>query len=156
MKLDKIEHYSTTWSHSFVKQRGQSYEYSVYLVVENAMIPLASESGMKENADLDADYIILASIDSSSDDESDENDVFNVSCHGNNFKRMKEEPNQCDEFTIKRRKLHTQLDLMNSILMSITFGGNMTSSDAVSSVSNLKRPDSRKTQNKRLARKAKI
>ena len=72
----------------------------------------------------DEEYTFLASIHSSDDErESDEeNDAFNESCHGNDFKRMLEESNFCPDFAIKRRKLHTQLDLMNSSLMSMGFG----------------------------------
>lgn len=126
------------------------------------MVQLASKSVISEHENLDADYMFLASGDSSSDDESqnDENDAFNVSCHGNHFKRMKEEPKQCGEFTIKRRKLHTQLDMMNSVLRSMSFGENenVASSDEPSfgSVSSGKRTvAARKITKKRLARKAK-
>lgn len=94
------------------------------------MFPLADDSVMKKQKELDADYLIIASIESSSsddEDESDESDVFSVSCHGSHFKQMKEEPNQCDEFTVKRRKLHTHLNLLNSDLMSMTFGARRTS-----------------------------
>ena len=123
------------------------------------MMPLASETVVKEQVDLEADFIILASIDSASDDESlsDENDILNVSCHGNHFKRLKEEPKHCDEFAIKRRKLHTQMDLMNSILMSMSFNGNITSPDErpTGSVSFNKRHVTRKMTSKRIGRKAK-
>ena len=123
------------------------------------MTPLANETALKEEVDLEADFIVLASMDSVSDDESlsDENDVFSVSCHGNHFKRLKEEPKRCDEFAIKRRKLHTQMDLMNSILMSMSFSGNLTSSDErpTGSVSFNKRLVTRKMPTKRITRKAK-
>ena len=122
----------------------------------NAMVQLEGELVKNQNLELDKDYLVLASIDSSSDDDGqcDENDVFNTSCHGSHFKRMKEEPTQCDEYAIKRRKLHTQLDLMNSILMSMSFGGNVTSSDELfsdGSASCSKRTVSRKLPTKRLA-----
>lgn len=78
----------------------------------------------QEKVITDEEYTFLASIHSSDDErESDEeNDAFNESCHGNDFKRMFEESNFCHDFAIKRRKLHTQLDLMNSNLMSMGFG----------------------------------
>ena len=122
----------------------------------NAMVQLEGELVKNQNLELDKDYLVLASIDSSSDDDGqcDENDVFSTSCHGSHFKRMKEEPTQCDEYAIKRRKLHTQLDLMNSILMSMSFGGNVTSSDELfsdGSASCSKRTVSRKLPTKRLA-----
>ena len=75
---------------------------------------------MKSHTDLD-DFLILVSIDSSCEDDdvdNDETDVFNVSCHGNDLKKMIEEPRECNEFTIKRRKIHTQLDLLNASLLS--------------------------------------
>lgn len=87
---------------------------------------------MKKHKELDADYLILASIESSSSDdesESDESDVFSVSCHGSHFKQMNEETTQCDKFTVKRRKLHTHLDLLNSDLMSMTFDASRTSAE---------------------------
>ena len=93
------------------------------------MCPLVDDSVMKQHNELDSDYLVLASIESSSSDdesESDEGDVFSVSCHNSHFKQLKEQPNQCDEFAIKRRKLHTQLNLLNSDLMSMTFGGSRT------------------------------
>lgn len=121
------------------------------------MFPLADDAVMKTHNELDADYLILAAIESSSSEdesESDESDVFNVSCHGSHFKQMKEEPKQCDEFTIKRRKLHTQLDLLNSDLLSMTFGASRPSTEQslFSSVPS-KRP--RKVpRNKQLSNKA--
>lgn len=96
------------------------------------MCPVLDNSVMKQHSELDSDYLVLAVIESSSSDdesESDEGDVFSVSCHGSHFKQMKEQPNQCDEFAIKRRKLHTQLNLLNSDLTSMTFGGSRTSPD---------------------------
>ena len=136
---------------TLISQTAISEQRSIYFDAVNAM--LTRDTVAKEQTDLDADFIILASVDPSSDDDdqSDENDVFNVSCHGNHFKRMKEEPKQCDEFTIKRRKVHTQLDLMNSALMTMKFGDD----PSVASVSLNKRQLTRKVLNKRLARKAK-
>ena len=93
---------------------------------------MVDNSVMKQHSELDSDYLVLASIEtSSSDDESenDEGDVFSVSCHGSHFKQLKEQPKQCDELAIKRRKLHTQLSLLNSDLMSMTFGGSKTCPD---------------------------
>ena len=85
---------------------------------------------MKQHSEVDSDYLVLASIETSSSDdesESDEGDVFSVSCHGSHFKQLKERPKQCDELAIKRRKLHTQLNLLNSDLMSLAFSGSRTS-----------------------------
>ena len=96
------------------------------------MCPLVDAEVMKQQSELDSDYLVLASIETSSSDdesESDEGDVFSVSCHGSHFKQLKEQPKQCDEFAIKRRKLHTQLNLLNSDLMSMTFSGSGTSPD---------------------------
>ena len=73
---------------------------------------------------LDPDFTFLASIDLSSDDESesqsDENDALNLSCRGNDLKRIREEPKHCD-FVMKRRKLSIQLELMHTDLVSMTF-----------------------------------
>lgn len=96
------------------------------------MCPMVDATVMKQHNGLDSDYLVLASIEtSSSDDESenDEGDVFSVSCHGSHFKQLKEQPKQCDELAIKRRKLHTQLNLLNSDLMSMTFSRSGTSPD---------------------------
>lgn len=84
-----------------------------------------------EHEELNVDYTFLAmaSFDPSLDDESDsdENDILNLSCHGTDLKRMRENPKlSCDESTIKRRKLQTQLDLMNSNLSSMAFDRNET------------------------------
>lgn len=121
------------------------------------MMPLMSETTInKEQADLDGDFAVFASIDFSSDDEdpSDENDALNVSCHGNHFKRMKEEPKHVDKFTIKRRKLQTQMDLMNSILMSVKFG-ETDGERSTSFVPCNKHAGMRKIPTKRRARKTK-
>ena len=81
-------------------------------------------SSNQDKAIIDAEDTFLASIYSSDDErESDEeNDAFNESCHRNDFKRMLEESNLCHDFAFKRRKLHTQLDLMNSNLKSMGLG----------------------------------
>lgn len=88
------------------------------------MFPVNDESAMKERSEEDVDYLFLASVDSSSssEDETESGDILNVSCHSNHFKRMKAEPDQCDMFAIKRRKFHTQLDLLDSDLMLMTVG----------------------------------
>lgn len=88
------------------------------------MFPMDDESAMKERSEEDVDYLFLASVDSSSssEDESESGDILNVSCHSNHFKRMKAEPDQCDVFAIKRRKFHTQLDLLDSDLMLMSVG----------------------------------
>lgn len=96
------------------------------------MCPMMDDTGIKQHSELDSNYLVLASIDTSSSDdesESDEGDVFSVSCHGSHFKQLKEQPKQCDELAIKRRKLQTQLNLLNSDLLSMTFGGSRTSAD---------------------------
>ena len=71
---------------------------------------------------LDPDFTFLANIDLSSDDESesDEEDALNLSCHGNDLKRIREEPKHRD-FVMKRRKLSIQLELMHTDLVSMTF-----------------------------------
>ena len=102
--------------------------YSVYF----DMCPMVDAAVMKQHNELDTDYLVLASIETSSSDdesESDEGDVFSVSCHGSHFKQLKEQPKQCDQLAVKRRKLHTQLNLLNSDLMSMTFSGSGTSPD---------------------------
>lgn len=96
------------------------------------MCPMMDDSVIKQHSELDSNYLVVASIDTSSSDdesESDEGDVFSVSCHGSHFKQLKEQPKQCDELAIKRRKLQTQLNLLNSDLLSMTFGGSRTSAD---------------------------
>lgn len=107
------------------------------------------------NDHVEEDFTFLATIDSSSDEEvlSDESDALNVSCHGNHFKRMKEEPKQCNDLTIKRRKLHSQIELMNSTLLSMAL--RETKEQFISSVPFKKHTFARKMENKRLARKAK-
>ena len=95
------------------------------------MVALKNESTKKEQTAFEvADYTFPPNGDPSweydkeSDSESDydsENDAFNVSCHGSDLKRMMGEANQCDKSTIKRRKVSTQLDLMNSNLISVSF-----------------------------------
>lgn len=125
------------------------------------MFPLTDDSVMKHTKQETDTHLILAIIDSSSSDdesESDESDVFSVSCHGNHFKQLKEKPKQYDEFAIKRRKLHTQLNLLNSDLMSMmTFGGSETSPEQPSPISSVpcKRPRKmpRSKERKRLAGK---
>lgn len=106
------------------------------------MFPLDDDSVMKQHTEEDVDHLILASIDSSSsDDESESGDIFSVSCHSSHFKRMKAEPEQCDEFAIKRRKFKTQLDLLDTDLMLMTFGASKTSTDVEeSSLRSVRRP----------------
>lgn len=79
---------------------------------------------MNERTEEDVDYLFLASTDSSSssEDEGESGDIFSVSCHSSHFKRMKAEPEQCNEFAIKRRKFNTQLKLLDSDLMLMTVG----------------------------------
>lgn len=126
--------------------------WSLYL----DMCPMMDVAVMKQHSELDADYLVLASIETSSSDdesESDEGDVFSVSCHGSHFKQLKEQPKQCDELAIKRRKLHTQLNLLNSDLMSMTFGGSRTSPDQPSCGFVFDKRARKVPRNKRLSRK---
>lgn len=121
------------------------------------MLPLVDgPTKLETNGDHGEDFNYLASSDSFSDDEdlNDENDALNVSCHGNHFKRLKDNPKQSDELTIKRRKFHTQMDVMNSILQSMALGERRGQS-VTSTPFNKNIYHTRKISNKRLARKAK-
>lgn len=121
------------------------------------MLPLVDgPTKLETNGDHGEDFNYLASSDSFSDDEdlNDENDALNVSCHGNHFKRLKDNPKQSDELTIKRRKFHTQMDLMNSILQSMALGERRGQS-VTSTPFNKNIYHARKISSKRLARKAK-
>lgn len=97
---------------------------ALVLFVFNMVASSKNGSANQDKVIPDAEYTFLASMHSSDDkmEGDDENDAFNASCHGNDFKRMLEESNFCHDFAIKRRKLHAQLDLMNSNLMSMGFG----------------------------------
>ena len=120
------------------------------------MCLMVDASVMKQHSELDSDYLALASIETSSSDdesESDEGDVFSVSCHGSHFKQLKEQPKQCDELAVKRRKLHTQLNLLNSDLMSMTFDGCRTSPDQPSHGFVPDKRTRKLPRNKRLSRK---
>ena len=49
------------------------------------------------------------------EDEEEEDDALNTSCHGNHFKRMFDEvEGRCDAQTIKKRKLQTQIQIINN------------------------------------------
>lgn len=125
--------------------------------VTDNMLPLVDgPTKLETNVDHGEDFNYLASSDSFSDDEdlNDENDALNVSCHGNHFKRLKDNPKQSDELTIKRRKFHTQMDSMNSILQSMALGERRGQS-VTSTPFNKNIYHARKISNKRLARKAK-
>lgn len=120
------------------------------------MLPLVDGSSkLDATGDHGEDFNYLASPDSFSDDEdlNDENDALSVSCHGNHFKRLKDNPKQSDELTIKRRKFHNQMDLMNSILLSMALGE--SKGQYITSEPFNKNIYARKISNKRLVRKAK-
>ena len=67
------------------------------------------------------DFLISANTDTESEDENEEEDALNTSCHGNHFKRMfDEDEDACDANTIKRRKLKTQLQLLHTSFSTIS------------------------------------
>lgn len=92
------------------------------MVVEKDTLTDAN-MGKEKTAFDDNDSFFVAYIDSLSDDdnESDENDVLKVSCHGSDLKRMRDEAWQCGVLTMKRRKISIHLEMMSSGLTSIAF-----------------------------------
>jgi len=83
-----------------------------------------------EKSNLDPDFTFLTNIDLSSDaeSESDEDDALNLSCHGNDLKRIREEPKHF-EFVMIRRKLSIQLELMYTDLIPMAFNDSKTISE---------------------------
>jgi len=72
-----------------------------------------------KDADVIDDFLVSADTDSE-DEEFDEEDALNASCHGNHFKRMFDDGKDgCDAHTVKKRKLQNQLQLLNSSFSAI-------------------------------------
>lgn len=92
------------------------------MVVEKDTLTDAN-MGKEKTAFDDDDNFFVAYIDSLSDDDnqSDENDVLKVSCHGSDLKRMRDEAWQCGVLTMKRRRISIHLEMMSSGLTSIAF-----------------------------------
>ena len=96
--------------------------YCSNMVVEKDTLTDAN-MGKEKTAFNGDDSFFVAYIDSLSDDdnESDENDVLKVSCHGSDLKRMRDEAWQCGVLTMKRRRISIHLEMMSSGLTSIAF-----------------------------------
>lgn len=96
------------------------------------MVPLSVYNfAMKDNGKDIVDTFFL-SAESFSDSEDEDNDVLNVSCHGNNFKRMFE-PGGCGKLAVKRRKLQTHLETLDLEFLALNFEKSELVNDAVTS-----------------------
>ena len=83
------------------------------------MVPLATSSIMKEEDKGFVDDLVW-SAEVFSDEEEEDNDALNTSCHGNHFKRMYE-PEGCGKLAVKRRKLQTHLQTLDLDFLALKF-----------------------------------
>lgn len=88
------------------------------------MIPLEAELEMMKDTKTILDDFHISTMNEScveGEEEDEEEDALNTSCHGNHFKRMFDEvEGSCDAQTIKRRKLQTQFELINNSFSAIS------------------------------------
>jgi len=88
------------------------------------MIPLDGELEIMKDTKAILNDFHISTVDESymeGEEDEEEDDALNTSCHGNHFKRMFDEvEGSCDAQTIKRRKLQTQFELINNSLSAIS------------------------------------
>jgi len=73
-----------------------------------------------EGKALDQLTLTLTADDSSDDESEDESCGLNISCHGSQFRQMVQE-NKCDSQIVRKRKLQTHLDSLDSELSTLCF-----------------------------------